>query len=165
MTNEELSFQTAVKHLQVAEDNLRIGQYLAAFTYAIMSAEVALKSVLMSKGVFIEEFPPSGDKHHKIPELFRKVKVENCLTLETIEDLESIVGDEYRGGLGYIKIVTPTGDNIECPAGQYTLFRYIYREVSPYDLVKENDAKEKVDEARQFVNILSPFFIRRIRRF
>lgn len=158
MTNEDLSFQTAVKHLEVAEDNLRIGQYLAAFTYAIMSAEVALKSVLMSKEVFIEEFPPSGDKHHKIPELFKKVKEENCLPPDTIEDLESIVGDANRGGLGYIRIATPTGDNIECTAGQYTLFRYVYREASPYELVKENDAKERVDEARQFINILSPFF-------
>jgi HEPN domain-containing protein len=157
MNNEELSFQTAEKHLKTAEDNLRIGQNLAAFTFAIMSAEVALKSVLMSKGIFIDERPP-GDKHHKIPKLFRKVKRENCLPPETIEDLESIVGNENRGGLGYIRIVTPTGDYIECTAGEYTLFRYIYKEASPYDLVKENDAKEKVDKARQFINILSPFF-------
>ena len=158
MNNGKLWFETAKKHLKVAEENLNIDQYLVAFQYAIISAEVALKAVLVKNGLFVDKGLPLGDKHHKIPDHFKKIKNRNCLSEETIEKLATVIGDENRGGLGYIRIVTPSGYYMDCTSGQQVLLRYIYKEASPYDMIKEDDAKEKVKEAKHLINILSSFF-------
>jgi len=158
MNNGKLWFETAKRHLNASEENLRIGQYLVAFQFAIISVEVALKAVLVKHGLFVEKRWPFGDKHHKIPVLFDKIKRKNCLPEETLKQLATIVGDENRGGLGYIRIVIAFDSYMECTSGQHTSLRYIYKEASPYDKIRENDAKEKVDEATQLINILSAFF-------
>lgn len=158
MNDGQLWFRTAKKHLQAAEENLRIGQYLVAFQFAVISAEVALKSVLISKGLFIERRWPFGDKHHMIPELINKIRSENCLPNEIFQQVANIVGDDNKGGLGYIRIAEDSGYFMECTSGQHVLLRYIYKEASPYDKVKSHDAEEKVEEARQLIKIISPFF-------
>lgn len=158
MNEGQLSFETAKMHLKAAEENFRIGQYLVAFQFALISAEVALKSVLIIKGVFRDRHWPFGDKHHRIPELINKIRRENCLPNEIFQQVADIIGDENNGGLGYIRIADDSGYFMECTSGQHVLLRYIYKESSPYDKVKSHDAKEKVEEARQLIKVLSPFF-------
>lgn len=153
MTNEIVWFETAKSHLRIAKKNFKIGEYLTAFREAITCAEVALKSIMIKNGIFSKQ-----DEHHRIPQLFTKIKTKKCLSANTIMQLENLIGDKSRGGLGYINILSPLGTHMDTTAGRHVNLRYPVGTSIPDEMVNTADAYEKITQAEKLINILSSFF-------
>ena len=154
MKKEIIWFETAKGHLRTAKKNFEIGEDVNAFREAIACAEVAIKSIMIKKGIFTEK----KDEHHRTIVLIKKIKSAQCLSPNIIAQLDNLIGNESRGGLGYIDISSPSGNHMDTIAAKYPNLRYPVGNTIPDHMVTKANVSEKIKQAEQLINILSPLF-------
>jgi HEPN domain-containing protein len=147
MENELVWLETARGHLRSAKNNLNIKEYYIAYQEAIWCGESLLKAVLVKNCKFA-----ASDWHHNIAKLLKKIRAEQCIGPEMINQIEDIV--ENRG-FGYIDVTSEGGSHMDCPAAEAPKIRYPINGCPPHELFGYNDASEKIEQAEQLLEIVS----------
>ncbi|MHA1275137.1 MAG: HEPN domain-containing protein [Promethearchaeota archaeon] len=137
-------FKTAKNHLDDAYKNLENNSFFTAYEKSILSAEIALKALLVKYKKFSNK-----DKTHKLTRLYKKISTISELPKEIINQLDDIINKE---GLGYIEI----SDIDFCTSGQIVKFRYPIKDKPPHVYFTEQIAIEKIQQAQRLLELLQP---------
>jgi HEPN domain-containing protein len=154
MYKSNVDLRAASEHIDAANAAFRNNNWGTAVTEALSSAEIICKGVLKKAGKYDsrpERF--GGDQHHKIPLLAQKIKDEHILPSDTCDTVVVL-----SARLDRIDFTSPQGDYADCVSGQVGDLRYPVGDSTPNDLIKEDDARDKIELAQQIIDILEPYF-------
>lgn len=150
MKDELAWFETAKAHLHDAIDSLNNGNYRLAYQEALLCGEILLKAVLEKNNKFTHE-----DMHHNITGLLRKIKSEQCLRPNMLNQIEDII---INKGFDYIDVTSNGGSHQDSPAVESPKLRYPIDGSPPNELFDHSDALKKINQAKQLIKIISQIF-------
>jgi HEPN domain-containing protein len=149
----KLWYRASKEHLQHAKNAFNINDFYLAYTEAMYSGECSLKSILACFNRLTDD-----DLHHKFKKLLNRIEDENIISSTLLDSIEAIIGNPSSAGLGRIDLNSPSGSYQDCFSEQLPSLRYPKDNSSPDEFIEEADARSKIEEAENLINLISTLF-------